>query len=365
MMRRFGIVALMLSVLLSCTKVEQISGDAQETASVSEKPQDIPAIVPGKMIVEFSEEMTSLIEEDLAVGRTKATKSQAVNSAFMNIKVKSVKRLYPDAGEWEPRHREAGLHRWYVLEYEEDSVITNTKALSSMQEVNGVVYVEPERRKKSTAVFNDPFLYLQWGYFNDGTLSENHKKGCDINVVPVWERYTGGTANVIVSVVDGGVDLSHYDLAAVTLPGGSNGSRNFVRSNYVIVPHDHGTHVAGTIGAINNNGQGGCGIAGGLDGHGGVTIMSCQVFEPNPDDPEHDKSGNFHEAMIWGADHGAVISQNSWGNVYNSAADAASGGVGSMKSAIDYFIKYAGTDKNGNQTGPMKGSLSACRVSSP
>ncbi len=357
MMRRFGIVAIMLSVLLSCTKVERVFDDARETAQASDKSQVLPAIVPGKMIVEFSEEMTALIEEDLAAGKTKSTKSQEVNSVFTDIKVKSVKRLYPEAGEWEARHREAGLHRWYVVEYEEDNSGSSTKAISSMQDVDGVLYVEPERRRKATSTFNDPYFSLQWSYFNDGTLSDNHKKGCDINVVPVWERYTGGASNVIVSVVDGGVDLTHYDLAAVTLPGGSNGSKNFVRGNFVMIPGDHGTHVAGTIGAINNNGQGGCGIAGGLDGHGGVTIMSCEVFEPDPDDPEHDKTGNFHDAMVWGADHGAVISQNSWGNVYNSAADAAAGGVGSMKSAIDYFIQYAGTDKHGNQTGPMKGGV--------
>ena len=85
-MRRFGIIALLLSVLLSCTKVEQVSGDVRETASVSEKPQDLPAIIPGKMIVEFSDDMASLIEEDLAVGKTKSTKSQAINSVFTDIK---------------------------------------------------------------------------------------------------------------------------------------------------------------------------------------------------------------------------------------------------------------------------------------
>jgi len=359
MKRIFKAVAVLFVGLtfLACARELPVVEETVEAESKTAESGEKPTLIPGRMIVEFSEEMTNLIEDDLAAGRTKATKSSVLNAVFTDIKVKSVERVYPDAGEWEPRHREAGLHHWYFIDYEESGEVTKTKALSSMEEIDGVVFVEPERRIKSTATFNDPDLYLQWGYYNDGTLSGNHVKGCDINVTPVWENYTGGKSDVIVSVVDGGIDLSHYDLAAVSLPGGSSGSKNFVRGNFVIVPHSHGTHVAGTIGAINNNKQGGCGIAGGLDGNGGVTLMSCQVFEDNPDDPKHDLTGNFYDAIVWGADHGAVISQNSWGHVYENAEDAAAGGVGGSKGAIDYFIKYAGTDKNGNQTGPMKGGV--------
>lgn len=359
MRRYYKAAAVLLAGLgfLACARELPVVEETVAEESKQAERGDLPALIPGKMIVEFSDEMTNLIEEDLAAGRTKATKSPVLNAVFTDIKVKSVKRVYPDAGEWEPRHREAGLHHWYFIEYEESEEVTKTKALTAIEEIDGVVFVEPERRIKSTATFNDPDLYLQWGYYNDGTLSGNHVKGCDINVTPVWENYTGGKSEVIVSVVDGGIDLSHYDLADVTMPGGSSGSKNFVRGNFVIVPHSHGTHVAGTIGAINNNKKGGCGIAGGLDGNGGVTLMSCQVFEDNPDDPQHDLSGNFYEAIVWGADHGAVISQNSWGHVYDTAEQAAAGGVGGTKGAIDYFIKYAGTDKNGNQTGPMKGGV--------
>ena len=355
-MKRFFIVIPALAAFLfaSCSSdLEQVTQPAAEEKT--ELTED-DCFVPGEIIVELSDELVAQVEMDLAKGRFLETKSSAANSVFRSIGAISVERLYSDAGEWEPRHREAGLHRWYRVKY--DPNYPRTKAVTSLDEIPGILSAAPERRIKPTAVFNDPDLRKQWHYYNDGTLTASHKKGCDINVLPVWERYTGGKNTVIVSVVDGGVDPNHEDLAGVVLPGGSNGSKNFVTGGYTIVPHSHGTHVGGTIGAINNNGVGCCGIAGGLNGKGGVMLMSCQVFQDNPEDPDHDLSGNFYDAMVWGADHGAVISQNSWGHVYASEKDALeNGSVGYIKGAIDYFIKYAGIDANGNQTGPMKGGV--------
>ena len=350
-------LAAAVTAAVSCTGVEpEISPAVDETVA-----EESPSLVPGEIIIEFSEEMTALVEGQLAEGAFLETKSSELNDMFADLEVTSVERLYEDGGEFEPAHRSMGLHHWYRVKYNHETVRTKaaTKGLAS---VDGVVYVEPVRKIRQTAVFNDPDLKNQWHYKNDGTLTSNHWNGCDINVEKVWQDFETGKSTVIISVVDGGIDMSHYDLKDVTLPGGSNGSRNFVTGGYTVVPGDHGTHVAGTIGAVNGNGKGGCGIAGGTGGKGGVRLMSCEVFEANPDDPNHDRSGDFYNAMVWGADHGAVISQNSWGNVYDSAEDAANGGVGSIKGAIDYFIKYAGTDKNPDNPkqlpdSPMKGGV--------
>ena len=355
-MRRLESVLMCVAAAIafaSCTSKNEVE--------VPEEPQEAAAVesqastVAGKAIVELSEELASIVEADLEKGMTVDTRSASMNNAFATIGAKSVRRLYPDAGEWEERHREAGLHRWYVIEY--DTEVPATRACTRLEDIEGVVSVEAYPVFKQTGFFNDPYLDKQWHYYNDGSKGSNYKAGADINVLPVWQNYTAGSSKVIVSVVDGGVDLSHEDLSAVCLPGGKDGSKNFVTGSYTIKAHDHGTHVAGTIGAINNNGKGLCGIAGGSDGKGGVRIMSCQVFQTRSDGK--DDSGDFWNAMVWGADHGAVISQNSWGNVYDSAESAAGGSVGSMKSAIDYFIKNAGCDKNGNQRSdsPMKGGV--------
>ena len=110
----------------------------------------------------------------------------------------------------------------------------------------------------------------------------------------------------------------------------------------------HGTHVAGTVAARNNNGIGVCGVAGG-DGtpNSGVRIMSTGVFSGKRG------QGGFAKAFVYAADNGAVISQNSWGN------QAPGRTPGSYRDAIDYFIKYAGCDNDGNQLAdsPMKGGV--------
>ena len=70
-------------------------------------------------------------------------------------------------------------------------------------------------RLKEAAVaapFNDPRLQEQWHYHNDGTLSNKSKAGADCNIWPVWKKYTTGKPNVIVAIIDGGIEVNHEDL---------------------------------------------------------------------------------------------------------------------------------------------------------
>ncbi len=311
------------------------------------------------LIVTFDDETAESLLEAVPTksGISVKTGISQIDDAFTACAVESFERVFPDAGEWEERHREAGLHKFYYVKCNPANAV-NTKAGDVLTKVKGISGVENAPKLKllsETPKFNDPYLGRQWHYSNPGTGGK-YKAGADINVVPVWNNYTAGSSDVIVSVVDGGVDLTHEDLGAVVIPGGNDGSWNFVDGTAHIVAHDHGTHVAGTIAAINNNGKGVCGIAGGEDGTGGVRIMSCQIFRTNSEGK--DEFGGSANAIVWGADHGAVISQNSWGYDYDTDAQAQRGNIGdSDKAAVDYFIKYAGTDKNGNQTGPMKGGV--------
>lgn len=351
----------MAIVSLSCS--EGLTSVVKESIEDPVEVAEASALIPGEMILEFSDETVSKIEAALDGGYTVALPSSLTKSALGEdvasaLGVTSLRRLYPDAGEWEPRHRAAGLHRWYRMSY--DPQVSLTKASVSLSSLDGVVYSEPARRLKGAeAVFDDPELSKQWHYDNPSTGSYNAL--ADINVVPVWKNFSAGSGDVIVAVVDGGVDLTHPDLDGVVIAGGPEGSKNFVTgyTGYSISATTHGTHVAGTIAAVNNNGAGVCGVAGGRDGKGGVKILSCQIFSDKTDSDGNSPQGDSYNAMVWGADHGAVISQNSWGYVYESALKAKQGSVGSMKAAIDYFVKYAGCDSEGNQlpTSPMKGGV--------
>ena len=151
--------------------------------------------------------------------------------------------------------------------------------------------------------------------------------------------------------MDGGIDCDHEDLATNLWNDPNRPSvhgYNFMDNSVNIIKSQHGTHVAGTIAAVNNNGKGICGIAGGdyANGVPGVRLMSAQIFKDG-----EKGSGNGARAIKWGADHGAVISQNSWGY------DEIDYVPNSDRMAIDYFNTYAGMDANGNQVGPMAGGL--------
>lgn len=337
-------------LILSCAK--DVSNALTDDVPQDAVEQEESSILQGEANVYLSEEMADLVEKDLGKGSL-VTKSSPLNSLLESLGASSMTRIFPYAGEFEPRTRQEGLHRWYTVKF--DKEVPVTKACSDFTALPGVELVEPVRRARSQAFFNDPKLSRQWHYYNDGSLNSSFKAGADINVYPVWENYTVGNPDVIVAIVDGGIDYTHEDLA-----GNYCGGYNFIRNNSVVIPHNHGTHVAGTVAAVNNNGKGVCGIAGGdaAAGKKGVGLLSCQIFEPNPSNPKKDISGGMPSAIKWGADQGAVISQNSWGYVYDTAEEQAAATIDTpLKNAIDYFIKYAGIDASGNQTGPMRGGV--------
>ena len=363
-MKRTLVLAAALSLLLagvfSCSESVPMTEEPAKPAATAERT----AFKQGVVNVKFSEELTEKVEQDLAAGGvvTKAS-SPELSGLYGSLGIVSLERVFPYAGEFEPRTRAEGLHRWYKVTYNERTAVT--KAVGELEDIPGIDIAEPVRNIRTSSYFNDTFAGNQWDFYNDGTLTSNHSKGADINVVPVWKQYTTGDRKVVVAVVDGGIDYSHADLADSYVDG-----YNFVSGSEVVTAHSHGTHVAGTIAAVNNNGIGVNGIAGGdaASGVQGVGLLSCQMFATNSDGD--DESGSSAAAIKWGADHGAVISQNSWGYYYDydgdgslsgdELSDALAGQIGfADREAVDYFIKYAGCDNDGNQrpSSPMKGGV--------
>ena len=317
--------------------------------------------------MQFDDALVALVEGSDGV----VTKSSALNSTLQEMGIISLERVFPDAGPFEERTRREGLHRFYKVHFTESTPVT--KASASLSMVPGVVSVTPERIIRKRAVFNDPYFSRQWHYVNSSY------SGADINVQGVWDTYTVGSDNVIVCVTDEPVDPTHEDLKAnLWTDGNGHTGYNFVRNSYDLsIRTDsgygdvgHGTHVAGTVAAVNNNGIGVCGIAGGdaANGISGVRIMSCAIFSGSASGHDDDAA----RAIKWSADHGAVISQNSWGLYADTDNDGevtdeelaaykkyTIDNDPETKAAIDYFIKYAGCDNDGNQLpdSPMKGGL--------
>lgn len=343
-MKTDQIVLLVLFLLfVSC------SLDMNENSHV-DVHQPVSSSSSKSVIIKLDERLLSQVEEDLMAKRS-ITKSSELNQTKESLGIISLQRMFPYSSKYEERTRAEGLHRWYVVQFENEQPYT--KSFSELVDLDGVECVEPVRKVISTTYFSDPFAKYQWHYQNDGSLSSRHVTGADVVVEDVWKKYTVGNKDVIVAVVDGGIDLQHEDLSWNYLTG-----YNFVNDSPIITPHDHGTHVAGTIGAVNNNGIGVSGIAGGdyEKGIRGVSLLSCQIFQDTGG--TDDESADGAVAIKWAADNGAVIAQNSWGYVYDSYRDAKSSSIPQyLKDAVDYFIKYAGIDENGNQVGPMKGGV--------
>ncbi|NBX05749.1 MAG: peptidase S8, partial [Betaproteobacteria bacterium] len=113
----------------------------------------------------------------------------------------------------------------------------------------------------------DPLLPFQWHIQNTGQsafASTSGSAGNDVNAAGAWAAGITGK-DVLVNVVDTGLEIGHEDLKAQVLPGGSynflDGTNDPTATQADAKNGDHGTSVAGIIAATAFNGVGGRGIA--------------------------------------------------------------------------------------------------------
>jgi subtilisin family serine protease len=152
-------------------------------------------------------------------------------------------------------------------------------ALASYRSDPNVLYAEPNYIVRTGALPNDPDFSLQWGLRNTGQTIEGSRgtAGADIDAVSAWAHSTG-SRNVVIAMIDTGVDYTHPDLVGNIwknqreTPGNRvdddrNGYIDDIRGwdfrNRDADPFDdngHGTHCAGILGASGNNGIGGSGV---------------------------------------------------------------------------------------------------------
>lgn len=371
-------------------------------------PSDAEA---GELLIKFAPEMSSILDQaQMSKTRSgKATRSgiPSTDEVLDILGSYSFERVFPVDANTEARTREAGLHLWYTVKFDKSTDLkAAAERLKQLGEVTKVqtngrikrayntdskrIYLSDKAlQQKATRVAasgepNDPGFAYQWHYRNLGAgnygfenLNDNHagaEAGCDVNAVEAWKTCVGDPS-IIVAVLDEGVMYTHPDLApnmwcnpgetsqGAKADGDGNGYEgdlhgyNFVEESGNITWSDandsgHGTHVAGTIAAANNNGIGVSGVAGG-DGtpNSGVKIMSCQIFSGQ----NSVTLAGEARAIKYAADNGAVILQCSWG--YNSSESSELSGYTPgpatekewaetyplEKEALDYFINNAGS----------------------
>ncbi len=294
--------------------------------------------------------------------------------------VGSLEKLFPSVPGKEEMEKRFGLDRWYLMRLDEgtdlEAAALSVAALPEVKLVeystlcekasDGVTYTYypsgtasllTKAQSTDWCPYNDPEVAHQWHYYNTGDLSiaPTARSGADINVKDAW-KLTSGDPSVIVAIIDEGVYFDHPDLQSNMwtnsgeIPGNGidddgNGyvddvhGYNFAYGGPISCTardSGHGTHIAGTISAVNNNGIGVCGIAGGDGSAGGVKIMSCQVF----DSRVQQSAAGFARAFKYAADNGASIVQCSYGYTAGAMTTDAeyAAQAPAQLAAMDYFL---------------------------
>ena len=407
MKKKFFYIAMVALALTGCSDSLSTIDSSEGKADIT-IPSDAEA---GELLIKFAPEMSSILDQaQMSKTRSgKATRSgiPSTDEVLDILGSYSFERVFPVDANTEARTREAGLHLWYTVKFDKSTDLkAAAERLKQLGEVTKVqtngrikrayntdskrIYLSDKAlQQKATRAAasgepDDPGFAYQWHYRNLGAgnygfenLNDNQagaEAGCDVNAVEAWKTCVGDPS-IIVAVLDEGVMYTHPDLApnmwcnpgettqGEKADGDGNGYEgdlhgyNFVEESGNITWSDandsgHGTHVAGTIAAANNNGIGVSGVAGG-DGtpNSGVKIMSCQIFSGQ----NSVTLAGEARAIKYAADNGAVILQCSWG--YNSSESSELSGYTPgpatekewaetyplEKEALDYFINNAGS----------------------
>ena len=310
------------------------SGGKEAPAAAMRKIVNAPAnAARGELLIYFDGDAVGDVEQTAvaaAITRTAVTRSgiAPVDDIFTQLGVTSLRRVFPCNPVAEERTRAAGLHKWYIVTFgEEVDLDAAARRLAAVSEVSFVQFntklqLASDNRacpyrdgsaatRAAAGGFNDPGYKDQWHYSNNGDriFAETTRAGADINVEEAW-KLAAGDPSLTVAIVDQGIKYSHPDLAAnmwinKAEQSGATGrdddgngyaddvyGYNFAlgtsRLTWDVEAYDdkgknvgdsgHGTHVAGTVAAVSNNGVGVSGIAGGTGRNDGVKLMSCQIF---------------------------------------------------------------------------------------
>jgi subtilisin family serine protease len=243
---------------------------------------------------------------------------------------------------------EIGVQVWKM------STTDTESAVQTFADDPRIEYMEPNYIISLERTPNDPSFSKLWGLHNSG--QSRGKADADIDAPEAWEKKTGG--DIIVAVIDTGVDYKHPDLASNMWINKGEIPNNRIdddKNGYIddvygydfvnkdgdpFDDHYHGTHVAGTIAASGNNNKGVVGVS------WTAKIMAIKFLSKRG-------SGSISGAIAairYATKMGAKISNNSWGG--GGRSQALHDAIKQAEKAGQLFVAAAGNYAKNNDTKP-------------
>ena len=296
----------------------------------AQAPIDIPAHVPGELIVRFR---AGVPEASRFLARSTVSGTRARAFGIVN-----------------------GLELVKL-----PANVSVQSALDQLRHHPEVLYAEPNYIVHTTNTPNDPRFGELWGLLNNG--QSGGVPGADIDAPRAWDLTTG-SENVVVAVIDTGVDYTHSDLSAnifrntpdCNANGIDDDGNGYIDDCYGIDTvnndsnpvddHDHGTHVAGTIGAVGNNALGVVGV------NWTVKIMPCKFLDYSGSGYLSDALDCLEYVKLM-KDRGVniIATSNSWGG--GGFSQALYDAIDAHRRSGILFIAAAGNFTSDNDSAPI------------
>ncbi|HKK71872.1 MAG TPA: S8 family serine peptidase [Candidatus Krumholzibacteria bacterium] len=317
----FGITIVTLALLCAGTFASaQTRTWSPVQQGFSQQASDVTTYAPDRVLIRLTPEATRTVRS--ALGRSiggsgiGSTGVLALDQKFRRHGVQSVRAAYalPQRAE---KARQLGVDRWMIVDT--DGGVDPAVIARDLRETVDVERATVDWRAFPAAVPSDPMYPDQWGHDNTAQMLSydwatfSHENGepvgtvgFDANAELAWDQpQVYGATDVVVAILDSGVDVNHPDLRLV--PGYDFGDDDSNPDDDSSSP-GHGTACAGVAAAIANNGLGVAGIA------GGSSVMPVKVA---------DSSGAMYfsyiqNALYWAADNGADVISMSLGAAISS-----------------------------------------------
>ena len=336
----FSIIILFITTsLVPCTAKDSINSKELKIDYSGNK-----GFVDGEFFVKFSSDITL----DLSKSKDGLIKTGIISIDNLNEKhsVTSAEKMFNFCRNNKPENPYIyNIYKFYVPKTSD--ILSIVKEYS---QISSIIYAEPNYIFHSTETPNDPYLSLQWALHNTGQTGGTND--ADIDAIEAWDIETGDE-DIIICVLDTGVDWDHPDLEAnIWINPGEDINGNgiadptdfndvdddengfiddirgwdFVDTNDTVYPGEdgkvrdndpmdfwgHGTHCSGIASSVTNNNVGVAGVC------WNCSIMAVRAGYMTEGGHGLSEEDDVADGIIYTADNGADVLSMSWGS-YNES----------------------------------------------